>query len=53
MQDLNVVNGLHNAGTWIEKNQSLLLSYVVNIAAALVILFIGFTVAKNRFKSHQ
>ena len=46
MQDLNVVNGFHNAGTWIEKNQSLLLSYVVNIAAALVILFIGFTVAK-------
>ncbi|WP_241647556.1 small-conductance mechanosensitive channel MscS [Rosenbergiella metrosideri] len=46
MQDLNVVSGLHNAGTWIEKNQSLLLSYVVNIAAALVILFIGFTVAK-------
>ncbi|MBT0721254.1 small-conductance mechanosensitive channel MscS [Rosenbergiella collisarenosi] len=46
MQDLNVVNGLHNASNWIERNQGLLLGYVVNIAAALVILFIGFTVAK-------
>lgn len=46
MQDLNVVNGIQSAGSWLEKNQSLLLGYVVNIAAAIVILLVGFMVAR-------
>lgn len=46
MQDLNVVDGIQNAGSWLVRNQELLLSYVVNIAAAMLILFVGFTVAK-------
>lgn len=46
MQDINVVNSLHNAGSWLERNQDLLLSYVVNMAAALLILFVGFMLAR-------
>lgn len=46
MQDLNVANSLHNAGSWLERNQELLLSYAVNIAAAIAILFVGFIVAR-------
>ncbi len=46
MQDLNVVDGIQNAGSWLVRNQALLLGYVVNIAAALLILFVGFMIAK-------
>jgi len=46
MQDLNVANSLHSAGSWLERNQELLLSYAVNIAAAIAILFVGFIVAR-------
>lgn len=46
MQDLNVVGSLHNAGSWLARNQDLLLSYAVNIAAAIAILFVGFIVAR-------
>ena len=46
MQDLNVVDSIHNAGSWLARNQELLLSYAVNVAAALAILFVGFIVAR-------
>lgn len=46
MDDLNVVNSLNHAGGWLARNQALLLSYAVNILAALVILIIGMMVAR-------
>ncbi|GAA0482358.1 MULTISPECIES: small-conductance mechanosensitive channel MscS [Tatumella] len=46
MQDINVVDSIHNAGSWLARNQELLLGYVVNIAAAIAILFFGFLVAR-------
>lgn len=46
MQDLDVVDGLHNAGTWLVRHQDVLLAYAVNIASAMVILFVGFLVAR-------
>lgn len=42
MQDINVVDSIHNAGSWLARNQELLLGYVVNIAAAIAILFLVF-----------
>ncbi len=35
MEDLNVVDSINGAGTWLVRNQELLLSYVVNIVAAI------------------
>ncbi len=35
MEDLNVVDSIHGAGSWLVNNQALLLSYAVNIVAAL------------------
>ena len=46
MEDLNVVDSINNAGTWLARNQELLLSYAVNIVAAIVILIIGMIVAR-------
>lgn len=46
MEDLNVVDGIQNAGTWLARNQALLIHYAVNIVAAVVILIIGLLVAK-------
>lgn len=46
MDDLNVVNGLNNAGGWLVRNQALLLSYAVNIVAAIAIIIIGMIVAR-------
>ena len=46
MEDLNVVDSINNAGTWLARNQELLLSYAVNIVAAIVILVIGMIVAR-------
>ena len=31
MEDLNVVDSINHAGTWLARNQELLLSYAVNI----------------------
>lgn len=31
MEDLNVVDSINGAGTWLVRNQALLLSYAVNI----------------------
>ena len=46
MEHLNVVDDLNNAGSWIVRNQELLISYAVNIVAAVVILVIGMTIAR-------
>lgn len=46
MEHLNVVDDLNNAGSWIVRNQELLISYTVNIVAAVVILVIGMTIAR-------
>ncbi|MFH8135520.1 small-conductance mechanosensitive channel MscS [Pantoea osteomyelitidis] len=46
MEDLNVVNGISNAGNWLVRNQALLLSYAVNIVAAIAILIVGMIVAR-------
>ena len=41
MEDLNVVDSINHAGTWLARNQELLLSYAVNIVAAIAILIVG------------
>ena len=46
MEDLNVVDSIHGAGSWLVNNQALLLSYAVNIVAALAIIIIGLIVAR-------
>ncbi len=46
MEDLNVVDSINGAGTWLVRNQELLLSYAVNIVAALAIVIIGMIVAR-------
>ncbi|MDF7662548.1 small-conductance mechanosensitive channel MscS [Erwiniaceae bacterium L1_54_6] len=46
MEDLNVVDGINKAGGWLVRNQELLLSYAVNIVAAIAIIIIGMIVAR-------
>lgn len=46
MEDLNVVDSINGAGTWLVKNQGLLIQYTVNIVTAIVILLIGSIVAR-------
>lgn len=46
MEDLNVVDSINGAGTWLVRNQALLLSYAVNIVAAIAIIIIGMIVAR-------
>ena len=46
MEDLNVVDSINGAGTWLVRNQELLLSYAVNIVAAIAIVIIGMIVAR-------
>lgn len=43
---LNVVDSINHAGTWLARNQELLLSYAVNIVAAIAILIVGMIVAR-------
>lgn len=47
MEDLNVVDSINNAGTWLVRNQALLLSYAVNIVAAIAILLVGMIIART------
>ena len=47
MEDLNVVDSINDAGNWLVNNQALLLSYAVNIVAALAIIIIGLIVARG------
>ncbi|EXU74147.1 MULTISPECIES: small-conductance mechanosensitive channel MscS [Erwinia] len=46
MEDLNVVDSINNAGGWLVRNQALLLSYAVNIVAAIAIIIFGMIVAR-------
>ena len=46
MEDLNVVNSINNAGGWLVRNQALLLSYAVNIVAAIAIIIVGMIIAR-------
>ena len=46
MEELNVADQIGNAGGWLVDNQELLLSYAVNIVAAIAILMIGLVVAR-------
>ena len=45
MEDLNVVDSINGAGSWLVANQALLLSYAVNIVAALAII-VGLIIAR-------
>ncbi|MBS1203155.1 MAG: mechanosensitive ion channel protein MscS [Proteobacteria bacterium] len=46
MEDLNVVDSINDAGSWLVNNQALLLSYAVNIVAAIAIIIVGMIVAR-------
>ncbi|MGP3591362.1 small-conductance mechanosensitive channel MscS [Vagococcus sp. WN89Y] len=46
MEDLNVVDSFNSAGSWLVNNQALLLSYAVNIVAAIAIIIVGMIVAR-------
>jgi small conductance mechanosensitive channel len=46
MEDLNVVDSINHAGGWLVRNQELLLSYAVNIVAAIAIVIIGMIIAR-------
>ncbi len=46
MEDLKVVDSINNAGGWLVRNQALLLSYAVNIVAAIAIIIVGMIVAR-------
>ncbi|MCL7706695.1 mechanosensitive ion channel protein MscS, partial [Enterobacter kobei] len=47
MEDLGVVDSINNAGSWLVRNQALLISYAVNIAAAIAIIVVGMIVART------
>ena len=46
MEQLDVVDSINNAGNWLVRNQALLLSYAVNIVAAIAIIIVGMIVAR-------
>ncbi|EOU3061563.1 TPA: small-conductance mechanosensitive channel MscS [Yersinia enterocolitica] len=46
MEELNVVDGINEASTWLVNNQELLIQYAVNLIAALLILIVGSIIAK-------
>ncbi|MEN0613776.1 small-conductance mechanosensitive channel MscS [Klebsiella indica] len=46
MEELNVVGSINHAGSWLVRNQQLLLSYAVNIVAAIAIIIVGLIVAR-------
>jgi small conductance mechanosensitive channel len=46
MEDLNVVEGINHAGSWLIDHQDLLIRYAVNIVTALVIFIIGSIIAR-------
>lgn len=46
MEELHVVDGLNNAGSWLVRNQALILSYAVNIVAAIAIIIVGMIIAR-------
>ena len=46
MEQLDVVDSINHAGNWLVRNQALLLSYAVNIVAAIAIIIVGMIVAR-------
>ena len=46
MEDLNVVDSINGAGSWLVRNQELLLSYAVNIVAAIASIIVGMIAAR-------
>lgn len=46
MEELHVVDGLNNAGNWLVRNQALIISYAVNIVAAIAIIIVGMIIAR-------
>lgn len=46
MEDLNVVDSINDAGSWLVRNQELLLSYAVNLVAAIAIIIVGMIAAR-------
>ncbi|KGD76574.1 small-conductance mechanosensitive channel MscS [Pantoea vagans] len=46
MQETGMFDELNNAGNWIVRNQELLISYAVNIVAAIAIIFVGMMIAR-------
>ncbi|MCX8956942.1 small-conductance mechanosensitive channel MscS [Erwinia psidii] len=46
MEDLNVVDSINHAGGWLVDHQALLVSYAVNIVAAIAIIIIGMILAR-------
>lgn len=46
MEDLNVVDKINDAGSWLVNNQQLLIHYAVDIVAAIIILIVGMLIAK-------
>jgi hypothetical protein len=46
MEQFDVVDSINNAGTWLVRNQELLLSYAVNIVAAIAIIIVGMIAAR-------
>ncbi|MEB7540461.1 small-conductance mechanosensitive channel MscS [Pantoea anthophila] len=46
MQDTGMIDEINNAGNWIIRNQELLISYAVNIVAAIAIIVVGLMIAR-------
>lgn len=46
MEELHVVNSINDAGSWLVRNQTLLLDYAVNVVAAIAIVIVGMIVAR-------
>ncbi|AKA38195.1 small-conductance mechanosensitive channel MscS [Yersinia ruckeri] len=46
LEELNVVDGINNASSWLVNNQELLVQYAVNVIAALLILAVGSVIAR-------
>lgn len=46
MEELNIVEGINNASSWLVNHQDMLIQYSVNIVAAIVIFIIGSVIAR-------
>lgn len=46
MEELNVVDKINDVGSWLVNNEQLLITYAVNIVAAIIILTVGMIVAR-------
>ncbi len=46
MEDLNVVDKINDAGSWLVNNEQLLITYAVNVIAAIIILTVGMLIAR-------